>query len=326
MNFSEYTLISLGDSFTFGQGTYMDGISSIPELMKSKRYSHADYRNNCNSKSYTKVLEKTLGFKKSVNLGNPGICNERILLNLREVLRNKTKDQKFFICVNLTSPQRFSLVQSNPITKNYGMYTIRPSDINARIEFDKNDLHLEREVLHHNGPKNLWDNYFTYIDVSENVLHRHIQLMSSLTDVLNHSGCPFIMFDILNDTDYHLDKHNINITFEPKEYDNCLHAPNRAGVEFNLLSNYFSAYCDLIKRQPHYFNYHCINEDEYPGKLPNSIHNSFLGLVKRNGRENKLPQDGKTTCQHWTSESHIYAASVLKHFIQKQDYTYITKE
>ena len=74
MNFSEYTLLSVGDSFAFGQGTVqhptiIQGISA-----DSDDEQRQEWKKVCNSHSYVKHIEKELNFKQSVNLALPGCC------------------------------------------------------------------------------------------------------------------------------------------------------------------------------------------------------------------------------------------------------------
>ena len=64
MDYSDYTLVSFGDSFTFGQGV-------VPH------YNDADYdreywKEQCHANSYTKFISDELNFKDVINLGIPG--------------------------------------------------------------------------------------------------------------------------------------------------------------------------------------------------------------------------------------------------------------
>ena len=105
MIFSDYTLLNVGDSFAFGQGTVehyhikfgleADYIDSIRQEWKSK----------CNSNSYVKHIEKELEFKQSVNLALPGCSDELSLINA-EAWLNKNPKEKVFLLFSLTDPQR----------------------------------------------------------------------------------------------------------------------------------------------------------------------------------------------------------------------------
>ena len=63
MNFSEYTLVSFGDSFTFGQDTvpnYIHQRHGIPAI-------HKQWKSECNANSYTQVIADKMGFKDTLN-------------------------------------------------------------------------------------------------------------------------------------------------------------------------------------------------------------------------------------------------------------------
>ena len=105
MNFSEYTLLSVGDSFAFGQGTvqhptFIQGISA-----DSDDEQRQEWKKVCNSHSYVKHIEKELNFKQSVNLALPGCSDELSLINA-EAWLNKNPKEKVFLLFSLTDPQR----------------------------------------------------------------------------------------------------------------------------------------------------------------------------------------------------------------------------
>ena len=105
MNFSEYTLLSVGDSFAFGQGTVqhptiIQGISA-----NSDDEERQEWKKVCNSHSYVKHIEKELSFKQSVNLALPGCSDELSLINA-EAWLNKNPKEKVFLLFSLTDPQR----------------------------------------------------------------------------------------------------------------------------------------------------------------------------------------------------------------------------
>jgi hypothetical protein len=105
MNFSEYTLLSVGDSFAFGQGTIehyhvKNGLGS--DKVDSIRQ---EWKTQCNSHSYVKHIETKLGFKRSVNLAVPGGTDELSLINA-EIWLNKNPKEKAFLLFSMTDPQR----------------------------------------------------------------------------------------------------------------------------------------------------------------------------------------------------------------------------
>jgi hypothetical protein len=105
MNFSEYTLLSVGDSFAFGQGTvqhptFIQGISA-----NSDDEQRQEWKKVCNSHSYVKHIEKELSFKQSINIAIPGCSDELSLINA-EAWLNKNPKEKVFLLFSLTDPQR----------------------------------------------------------------------------------------------------------------------------------------------------------------------------------------------------------------------------
>ena len=83
MNFSEYTLISFGDSFTFGQDT----VSQYSIDHEDVRPIQKQYKQDCHNLSYTKILADKLRFKDSLNFGVLGGSNERSITLLEAFLR-----------------------------------------------------------------------------------------------------------------------------------------------------------------------------------------------------------------------------------------------
>ena len=82
INLKEYTLLSIGDSFTFGQGTVPP--YERQDLSKSHKHKHSkrtQWSIDCNRNSYTEFLSKH--FKKTVNFGSPGASNDVLFHFLR---------------------------------------------------------------------------------------------------------------------------------------------------------------------------------------------------------------------------------------------------
>ena len=102
MNFSEYTLVSFGDSFTFGEDTIPkpDFGETVDKKLEKK------YIEECNNNSYTQFLAENLGFKDSINFGLLGASNDRSMMLLESFLRSNPK-KKVFIVFNFTDPNRY---------------------------------------------------------------------------------------------------------------------------------------------------------------------------------------------------------------------------
>ena len=105
MNFSEYTLLCVGDSFTFGQGTIehfnvTHGIGATYEDNLRQ-----EWKRECNSNSYAFHVGENFGFKQVINLGVPGGTNELSLINA-DTWISQNKQEKVFLLFSLTDPQR----------------------------------------------------------------------------------------------------------------------------------------------------------------------------------------------------------------------------
>ena len=85
MDYSNYTLLSVGCSFTFGQGTIAD--------YKGGPNERNAWRKACNELSYTSHVGKCLKFGKVVNLGTPAGSNELALLNMNTWLDKNKGEQ-----------------------------------------------------------------------------------------------------------------------------------------------------------------------------------------------------------------------------------------
>jgi len=105
MNFSEYTLLSVGDSFAFGQGTIEHYHANHGLKSDHTDAIRQEWKTKCNSHSYVKHVEKELNFKQSVNLALPGCSDELSLINA-EAWLNKNPKEKVFLLFSLTDPQR----------------------------------------------------------------------------------------------------------------------------------------------------------------------------------------------------------------------------
>ena len=100
MDNSDYTLVSFGDSFTFGQGT----------ISQNDFPADSEWRSACNENSYTRFLKDTLGFKDYINLGVMGASNETSYVLLSEFMRNNDTRKCFFL-INFTAPERHDFIQ-----------------------------------------------------------------------------------------------------------------------------------------------------------------------------------------------------------------------
>ena len=158
MNFSEYTLLSVGDSFAFGQGTVQHPTFIQGKGADSDDKQRQEWKKVCNSNSYVKHIETELNFKQSVNLALPGCSDELSLINL-ETWLNKNPKEKVFLLFSLTDPQR-------------------------QIFFDKQKQIDFLDTFKYTGDKNL-DYYYGVLNNDISLTFKTYQFRKSLKRFLN---------------------------------------------------------------------------------------------------------------------------------------------
>lgn len=174
MDYSDYTLVSFGDSFTFGQGV-------IPH------YNDADYdrgywKEQCHATSYTKFIGDKLNFKDVINLGIPGNSNTNIVFQIENYLRNN--NDKVFVLYNLTQQARTSVHLYDP---EYERFALENISIN---NFDKRQNQLDLK----------WFN--KYFDIYRNgaqLIHEYVDLLHRLDTIFARYDIRNLGVDILGD-------------------------------------------------------------------------------------------------------------------------------
>lgn len=174
MDYSDYTLVSFGDSFTFGQGV-------IPH------YNNADYdreywKEQCHASSYTKFVGDKLNFKDVINLGIPGNSNTNIVFQIENYLRNN--NNKVFVLYNLTQQARTSVHLYDPEYKRFALENISINN------FDKRQNQLDFK----------WFN--KYFDIYRNgaqLIHEYVDLLHRLDTIFARYDTRNLGVDILGD-------------------------------------------------------------------------------------------------------------------------------
>jgi len=201
-DWSEYTLVSFGDSFTFGQ----DIVESPQFTGHDARFmtqilspidAHALWKSECNKKSYTQVLCDKMGFKDNLNLGVPGGCNERSLLLVDSFLR-QNPDKKVFVLFNFTSSTRFLNMFKLTDIPAYELGTIIPSATDKPL-FMSRYAGLTKESLEH---------YYTYFRNSMQEMYCHIKDRRMLSNLVSLYNVPYTSFDGINDMDCRIIRDN----------------------------------------------------------------------------------------------------------------------
>lgn len=330
MNFSDYTLISLGDSFTFGQGNIKGGtdLHAFGAMMRkiegneTKDYKPA-YRILNNNHSYTRHLSKNINFKNSVNLGMMGSSNYNTLQYLHRIINSASSTDKLFFCINLTCPTRHEYFQAftthnveyaNIFTARRDLLDPGPSDIKGRPV---------AKLPLYGLPLRFWEDYWTKLHTSEHVLYSHIKVFRELSMILKSSGYPYIIFDSINDTDYQIERHNLSFKDKLKVsfVDDMYVELQDIGLNITSIDNVLEEYTDLSSNFPHYFNFktRCESYPQNPDPSNRTVNSWAVTL----GKQLSLENYGLTECHHWGRELNRQVAKLLEDYIRKQDYSYL---
>ena len=287
MDFSEYTLVSFGDSFTFGQDTVPKHDTSDKDI----RPVQIQYKIDCNNLSYTKILADNLGFKDSINFGSMASSNEKQLMLLDSFLRSNSTS-KIFVLFNFTHSHRYVQFLKVNNEKKYEIVDITPV-----TPFKKN--------------------YFTGID-SKSIDHNYAIFRNSIQDVYNHVkdrrmlyymlasyNVPHVTFDILNDIDAHMLRDN------PIKYiDSFNKSPNSSDEEsLNFLKSYRQ---ELVDKSP--FLCH-IGIDELEGHT--NLTRYLNSKAKCEYGDENYYTEQRWAGGHWSSEGHIEVAKLIEKYINK---------
>ena len=180
MDFSEYTLVSFGDSFTFGQD-----IVQVPSLDSDNRFIKEKlYKEECNDKAYTQVVADRLGFKDSINFGVQGGSNDRSLMLLESFLRNNPK-KKVFVLFNFTVTSRY--IQ---------FFKIDGEDKYELVNISNGVYDIDRKKYTGINKKSLAQNW-TYFRNTIQEVYNHIKQRRAVYYILSSYNVPYVTFDTL---------------------------------------------------------------------------------------------------------------------------------
>jgi len=314
MNWSESTLVSFGDSFTFGQGTEGEGISYIEYTEKYKKLDNKQiikqWIERSNSASYTTLLAKKLGCFKFVNLGHMGASNQHTILYLREFIRKNHKSTNVYL-IGLTDPWRHITLQyKEPKRKhtNYGPYlcfeTIRPDVVDLLSEQKK----LYSSNYHKNLDSRFWGNYITSFRTHENVLYSHIDNYYTICEILK--GKQYFMFDIMNNIDYQISR-----TTMPEVHVDQQHFQNVK--EDNLVKAGFKS-LDIPNKFIYEYTQHVINNKRYFDYYTLNHYYKYKKTKKQLANLDVLMHDYGYTAKydtHWNSAGHQKVTDILHNYI-----------
>jgi hypothetical protein len=293
MNFSEYTLVSFGDSFTFGDDT-----SPQPDLSISQDI-HSQWKKECNENSYTQVLADSLGFKNSLNFGLLGGSTERSLTLIESFLR-QNPTLKIFVLFNFTSVHRFMNIFKLPDKLKY---CIEDLTIGHPWVWDGRYEGVTKKSINY---------HYTYWRNSIQEVYLHVKERRMLYYMLSTHNVPHATFDIMNDIDYRMIRDN------PIDYidsndgfgNNFLYNDDESYIfkEMDFLKSYHKELVDKSPLLSHIGSDYLSDSRNiiyYINRMAKDIHgDSEYYMSKDNG--------------HWNIEGHIEVAKLIEKFIKNK--------
>jgi len=305
MDFSEYTLVSFGDSFTFGQDTV-----PVPDFpIPINQVLEKEYISECNNNSYTQFLADNLGFKDSLNFGVQGASNDRSMTHLESFLRNNPK-KKVFILFNFTSPSRYMQFFKIDDEEKYDVVDMSTSMISS-----EGNVSYPWKIKYTGiNSKNLGDNWTYYRNSIQDVF-AHIKQRRAIYYILSSYNTPYVTFDIVNDMDARILRDNPLEYINKENIDGCYGKflynkdENYVFKEMDFLSSY---YRELVNKRPlltTHLGVDYLNKNRNFIGYISSLGNSYNGDVNHYKSEY-----GK----HWNIEGHMEVAILLYKFINER--------
>ena len=305
MDFSEYTLVSLGDSFTFGQETTPD-----PKILPGEdpRTFGRRWKKACNKLSFTNRLTERLEFKYNVNFGIMGGCNENSLTILESFLRSNP-NMKIFVLFNFTSSGRMMNFFQLPEQKVYHKRNVVPHHA-VEIETLKDYGINSKDVA----------NYYTLWNNSIQEVYNHIGYRRRLQHILSFYKTPYISFDIANNTDYLINRDNPLRYVGPKHQhsiDGHFFDDMYTDERFNFPEfDYVTSYIDNVINEVPPLHNHLTMRDMNGSR--NLIEYMALKAISEGLNENYYYAKKINDGGHWTEDGHIVATELLQKKINER--------
>ena len=306
MNLSEYTLVSFGDSFTFGQDIVQEpplNLDPDSRFIKEKLY-----KEECNDKAYTQVVADRLGFKDSINFGVLAGSNDRSIANLESFLRNNPK-KKVFVLFNFTNPGRYVQFFKVDGENEYDSVDMAPNWNGWKTDHNHDYTGINSKTISQN---------WTYFRNTIQEVYNHIKQRRAVYYILSSYNVPYVTFDVLNDMDYRILRDNPLQYISNRNIDGCY-----SSLLYNDDENYVFKEMDFLKA---YYQ-------ELVDKSPLLTHITIDKLNKRScvnryiiNKGKKLHNDEKYYMSdnhgpetgHWNSEGHIEVAKLIEKFINER--------
>lgn len=313
-NFENLTLVSLGDSFTFGQG-----IIAPPEELNMKTYSV--YCSETHGRNYTGLLEKKLNFKNSIQLGVPGGANSTVLNQLISLSDKFNNDfSNLFFVISLTEPTRDSILTFSNDHNAYVNYEFKPNTLLEQKAAKKTGSWIEKSDIYKMSKNTVNEMYGYYLN-DYTIMSKHIQILFSIIDLLRARNAKFIIFDMLNkalESFNNMSLDQIKLSGHPiwiNRYYNINLDTISIYVD-KILNNHIPEYLNSINITKNYTKY--INTDiTIKSHFKQNMTEYVLGysydvLGDKNSTASTVPDDF-----HWNDIGHDVCSDLLKDWILK---------
>lgn len=300
MNFSEYTLVSFGDSFTFGEDTIPkpDFGETVDKKLEKK------YIEECNNNSYTQFLAENLGFKDSINFGLLGASNDRSMMLLESFLRSNPK-KKVFIIFNFTNSLRYVQFLKVDGEKKYDIIDMAPTFEDWKTENRHPYTGINSKTVAQN---------WTFFRNSIQDVYNHIKQRRAVYYILSSYNVPYITFDGINDVDARMLRDNPLQYINKEKIDGCYgnflynDDENYIFKEQDFLNSYYE---ELVNETP-LLNHLTIKDMKQNVNLLSYI--SSLGNSHNGDVDHYLSNYGI----HWNIDGHMEVAILLYKFINER--------
>ena len=300
MNFSEYTLVSFGDSFTFGEDTVPkpDFGETVDKKLEKK------YIEECNNNSYTQFLAENLGFKDSINFGLLGASNDRSMMLLESFLRSNPK-KKVFIIFNFTNSLRYVQFLKVDGEKKYDIIDMAPTFDDWKTENRHPYTGINSKTVAQN---------WTFFRNSIQDVYNHIKQRRAVYYILSSYNVPYITFDGINDVDARMLRDNPLQYINKDKIDGCYgnflynDDENYIFKEQDFLNSYYE---ELVNETP-LLNHLTIKDMKQNVNLLSYI--SSLGNSHNGDVDHYISNYGI----HWNIDGHMEVAILLYKFINER--------
>lgn len=333
MDFSDYNLVSFGDSFTFGQNSTVDSDFDIIQARHKKNKiididkMHIEWKNLSNSGAYPRYLGNKLNFKSTRNFGMPGASNKTIYDNIYNYCRN-TDTSKDFFTIGLTMADREAIFTKRidtdkniSLSFNYASF----SDVKKSGKF-------LTEMYKHMSEKTVQE-IMLYYRNQYTILSNFILVYDSIISLLEKKKIPYIIYDSINiitsyDTQEKLDlKENIQSSFFDKIFmdDSNMQSEYRYKADARIMEFYDEL--DSGKNK-YYLNQRVIknNFKKYPGTDTEISKKDIITIDNINRftahygdrvlgsyKHINSPVEGDF---HWGVKGHQFVANILQQWIE----------